>query len=144
MSHKVLKIDEGKSYQWKNDHIFVKVSGADTNGKYDLLLDNFKETFHLPMHMHKEHAETFTILDGVGEFIVGGEKITATKGTIVHVPPGTPHELLTPQTCVATMVFEPAGFGDYLEDFAKLSPEELADPKITSAIDKKHDHIKVV
>lgn len=121
----------------------MKVSGEETNGKYSLLLDNFKETFDLTMHIHREHTETFCIIDGVAEFVVGGEEFTATKGMIVHIPPNVPHSLKTPQTAVATMVYEPAGFEDYLEDFAKLSPEELADPEITAAIDKKHDHIKV-
>ena len=55
----------GPNYDWTRDHTFVKVAAADTGGAYALMEDNLKREFALGLHLHRQHAETFYILDGV-------------------------------------------------------------------------------
>ena len=43
----------GSDHDWSADHIFVKVSAADTGGQYTLVEDNLKANFALGLHMHR-------------------------------------------------------------------------------------------
>jgi mannose-6-phosphate isomerase-like protein (cupin superfamily) len=63
----------GLDYDWTRDHTFVKVAAADTGGAYALMEDNLKREFALGLHLHRQHAETFYILDGVVNFHIDGE-----------------------------------------------------------------------
>ena len=67
----------GPNYDWTRDHTFVKVAAADTGGAYALMEDNLKREFALGLHLHRQHAETFYILDGVVNFHVDGDWIAA-------------------------------------------------------------------
>jgi mannose-6-phosphate isomerase-like protein (cupin superfamily) len=47
-------------------------------------------------HFHKEHADSFYVLEGEIEFQVGGETVRAPAGTSVVVPPGVVHAFTNP------------------------------------------------
>jgi quercetin dioxygenase-like cupin family protein len=78
-------------YEWSNDTIHVKLNGKNEQTPFTVIEDNLKETFDLPLHMHKTHTETFYVIDGEVEFTVGENKFVAPKGTFVHVPEKIPH-----------------------------------------------------
>ncbi len=63
----------GRNYDWTRDHTFVKVAAADTGGAYALMEDNLKREFALGLHLHRQHAETFYILDGPVNFHIDGD-----------------------------------------------------------------------
>jgi mannose-6-phosphate isomerase-like protein (cupin superfamily) len=44
-----------------------------------------------PPHVHHRHVESFYVLEGEMTFTAGGRELSATAGTWVQVPPGTPH-----------------------------------------------------
>ncbi len=67
-SYRVQLPGEGPNYDWSNDHSFVKVSAADTDGAYTLIEDNLKATFALGLHRHDQHAETFYVPEGGLDF----------------------------------------------------------------------------
>jgi mannose-6-phosphate isomerase-like protein (cupin superfamily) len=67
----------GPNYDWTRDHTFVKVAAADTGGAYALMEDNLKWEFALGLHVHRQHAETFYILDGEVNFHIDGDWMTA-------------------------------------------------------------------
>ncbi len=97
----------GLNYDWTRDHTYVKVAAADTGGAYALMEDNLKREFALGLHLHRQHAETFYILDGVVNFHLDGEWMAAEPGACVHIPPGVPHALDLPA----------GGTGALLDDF---------------------------
>jgi hypothetical protein len=107
--------------------------------------DNLKREFALGLHLHRAHAETFYILDGNVDFYLDGTWTTATPATTVHIPPGIPHAVALPggQTGRMLMIFQPAGFDQYLVELAALSPDELADAKRMEALAVKYDIINL-
>src|SRR5882672_8102067 len=112
-NYSVVPAGQGKSYQWENDHIFVKVAGAETGGAFALVEDNVKAEFALGLHEHRTHSETFYILDGVMKFYVDGAWFTAGKGATVHIPAGVPHAVkMASAPGKALMIFQPAFFDD--------------------------------
>ncbi len=87
-----VKSGEGRDFQWKSDHAFVKVSAEESGSLLSMIEDNLTAEFVLPLHKHAAHAETFYIVDGVVEFIIEGKKHEAKAGDTITCPPtpGTP------------------------------------------------------
>ncbi|MGW2255299.1 cupin domain-containing protein [Kitasatospora sp. NPDC001660] len=75
-----------------------------------------------PQHRHAQHDEGFYILSGTVRFTVGNEEHDATTGTLVMVPPGTPHTFanLTDQPAVMLSTFTPDLYVQYFRDLQEV------------------------
>ncbi|MFJ9201180.1 cupin domain-containing protein [Streptomyces flaveolus] len=89
-----------------------------------------------PQHRHAQHDEGFYILSGTVRFTVGDEDYDATAGTLVMVPPGTPHTFanLTDRPAVMLSTFTPDLYVQYFRDLQEvlaggrpLTPQANAD-----------------
>ncbi|WP_202436882.1 cupin domain-containing protein [Streptomyces sp. SID5910] len=78
-----------------------------------------------PQHRHARHDEGFYVLSGTVRFTVGDKDHDATAGTLVMVPPGTPHTFanLTDRPAVMLSTFTPDLYVQYFRDLR----DELAD-----------------
>jgi quercetin dioxygenase-like cupin family protein len=140
-----IPVGEGPNYDWTRDHTFVKVSAADTGGAFALMEDNLKREFSLGLHLHRQHAETFYVLDGDVDFYIDGDWMTASPGFTVHIPPGVPHAVVLPngQTGKMLMIFQPAGFDQYLAELGRMTDEDFADETLMEALNEKYDLINL-
>lgn len=75
-----------------------------------------------PQHRHGRHDEGFYILSGTVRFTVGDEDYDATTGTLVMVPPGTPHTFanLSDQPAVMLSTFTPDLYVQYFRDLQQV------------------------
>ncbi|TVZ83228.1 mannose-6-phosphate isomerase-like protein (cupin superfamily) [Streptomyces sp. BK340] len=75
-----------------------------------------------PQHRHARHDEGFYILSGTVRFSVGDEEYDATKGTLVMVPPGTPHTFANPtdQPAVMLSTFTPDLYVQYFRELQEV------------------------
>ncbi|MEU4503727.1 cupin domain-containing protein [Streptomyces sp. NPDC024089] len=75
-----------------------------------------------PQHRHAQHDEGFYVLSGTVRFTVGDEDYDATAGTLVMVPPGTPHTFanLTDQPAVMLSTFTPDMYVQYFRDLQEV------------------------
>ncbi|MFE5520917.1 cupin domain-containing protein [Streptomyces virginiae] len=89
-----------------------------------------------PQHRHGLHDEGFYVLSGTVRFTVGREEHDATTGTLVMVPPGTPHTFanLTDEPAVLLSTFTPDLYVPYFRDLQAvladgqgLTPQAHAD-----------------
>ncbi|WP_314250009.1 cupin domain-containing protein [Streptomyces kutzneri] len=89
-----------------------------------------------PQHRHGLHDEGFYVLSGTVRFTVGDEDHEATTGTLVMVPPGTPHTFanLSDQPAVLLSTFTPDLYVQYFRDLQEvlaggrgLTPQANAD-----------------
>jgi len=135
----------GLNYDWTRDHTFVKVSTADRGGAFTLMEDNLKPEFALGLHLHRQHAETFYILEGAVDFHIDGEWIAATAGSCIHIPPTIPHAVVLPagDTARMLMIYQPSGFDQYLAELAALSAAQLADQQLMQQLSAKYDIINL-
>ncbi|RRQ86095.1 cupin domain-containing protein [Streptomyces griseofuscus] len=71
-----------------------------------------------PQHRHARHDEGFYVLSGTVRFTVGDEDYDAGTGTLVVVPPGTPHTFANPtdQPAVMLSTFTPDLYVQYFRD----------------------------
>jgi quercetin dioxygenase-like cupin family protein len=136
----------GTSYDWENDHIFVKVAATETGGAYSVVEDNLKQTFSLGLHLHRHHAETFYILEGSVDFYVDGEWMTAGTGACLHIPPGVPHAAKTSDgvgNARMLMIFQPSGFDGFLAELAQMSEADFSDQTVMAALQDKYDIVQI-
>ncbi|MER7225581.1 cupin domain-containing protein [Streptomyces rubradiris] len=75
-----------------------------------------------PQHRHSQHDEGFYILSGTVRFTVGDEDYDATTGTLVLVPPGTPHTFanLSGRPAVMLSTFTPDLYVQYFRDLQEV------------------------
>ncbi|MER6216649.1 cupin domain-containing protein [Streptomyces sp. NPDC001674] len=75
-----------------------------------------------PQHRHERHDEGFYVLSGTVRFTVGTTEHDATAGTLVMVPPGTPHTFanLTGRPAVMLSVFTPGHYVQYFRDLQRM------------------------
>ncbi|MFH9347630.1 dimethylsulfonioproprionate lyase family protein [Kitasatospora sp. NPDC017646] len=75
-----------------------------------------------PQHRHREHDEGFYVLSGTLRFTVEDEDYDAAAGTLVMVPPGTPHTFanVTDQPAVMLSTFTPDLYVQYFRDLQEV------------------------
>ena len=135
----------GLSYDWSRDNTFVKVASGDSGGAFAVMEDDLKTGFALGLHLHRQHADTFYILVGDVDFYLDGDWLTAPPGSTVHIPPGIEHAVVLPEgrTGKLLMIFQPAGFDQFLKELAAFSERELSDERRVSALSLKYDIVEI-
>jgi quercetin dioxygenase-like cupin family protein len=75
-----------------------------------------------PQHRHTRHDEGFYVLSGTVRFTVADKDYDATSGTLVMVPPGTPHTFSNPadQPAVMLSTFTPDLYLQYFRDLQEV------------------------
>lgn len=111
----------------------IRIHGRDTGGAVSAVESHDVTGGGPPPHIHHREDETFQILEGEYEWLVGSEKFIAQKGTTIFAPRGIPHTYRylgkTPGRLMC--VITPSGFEGFFEEVAALSPQEQKDiPRI--------------
>ncbi|MFE0458895.1 cupin domain-containing protein [Kitasatospora sp. NPDC058965] len=94
-----------------------------------------------PQHRHGRHDEGFYILSGTVRFTVGAAEYDAGAGTLVMVPPGTPHTFAnrTDQPAVMLSTFTPDLYLQYFRDLQQvLAAERPPTPQATVEVMRRY------
>ena len=115
--------DEGKVIQNPiGGRMVVKVREGDTGGSYSVHDNIIPAGSPGPLsHLHRDHEETFYILEGELTVQVGGRRITAPTGSFVVIPRGVVHQPSNPGTepTRVLLIFSPAGMEHFFEEAAE-------------------------
>lgn len=130
---------EGKSYDYSQDHCFIKLSSHSTNGELCFVEDTLKPGFYLGRHHHKIMTETFYILEGEVELIFDDESILAKAGDTITVPPNVWHAASCVQGGKMLTIFKNGQFDLYLERLSTMSNAEFADADLMKSIAAEFD-----
>lgn len=83
---------QGKSVQLAGQPMHFLVTGEDT--KYTSMFEwTIPPGFSTGLHVHRVQEETFYVLEGECDWQVGDERVRATAGTYLFLPPGVPHNI---------------------------------------------------
>jgi quercetin dioxygenase-like cupin family protein len=69
----------------------IKVSAEQSGDAYSILEVRLVKGCATPLHVHPGDDETFIVLDGQLALLVGGERVDAGPGGVVHLPGGGTH-----------------------------------------------------
>jgi len=91
LTPKVLYPNEGERLTVIDSYVTFKATGADTGDAFTLLEGENPPGTGVPPHVERYEDESFYVLEGTYEFVVGEETVDLTAGGFVHVVRGTPH-----------------------------------------------------
>lgn len=120
---KLLQAGEGEAFQMLSHTFTSKVSADDTNGAWVMFEITDTAGNGAPLHTHP-WEETFYILDGELEVVIGNRKVKATKGASLHLPANTVHSFTICSPTVRFLVMLPA----YAEPFYREVSDKVALP----------------
>src|ERR687894_522221 len=118
--------DEGRRLWVVGELLTLKMVGNDTDGAFALIEEITPPQGGPPPHMHTREDETFYVLEGELEFVVGERNISAAAGSVVYGPRGVLHSFRNVGSTPSRMavIITPAG----LEQFFEEVGEPVADP----------------
>ena len=118
--------DAGDTYYGPGDVYRFLVTGAETGGAYFAMEAIVPPGGGPPPHIHTNEDETFYVVEGRAEFLLGDELVVAGAGDFVSVPRGTVHRFHNASQELARLIltFTPAG----IEDFFRETLERAHDP----------------
>lgn len=117
------------------------VTKEQSDGRYTIMRSRWLSTFQVVPHYHKDHSETFYVLDGQVEWTVGGESHVMNPGDAVYIPPNTVHsvKVVGGRDMHMLMVYEPGGYEEQADYKMNYTPEELKKPEVIARIRKLSD-----
>lgn len=89
--HIILRPGEGRSIDLGNFEMSVKATAEDTQGAFTLLEADEPPGFGPPMHIHREAAEAFYVVEGEYVTFVRDEEFVCPAGSFIYIPAGVPH-----------------------------------------------------
>jgi quercetin dioxygenase-like cupin family protein len=137
---KVLRAGEGKKLQIRDETIYVKLSGEETQGGCAVLEGWTPPGGGPPMHRHTREDECFYVLEGQYEFRVGDQMVPAPKGAFVFGPRGIPHSFNNIGTTEARILvlIQPAGLEKLFEEASEMLRSGRADPVQMAALSERY------
>jgi len=136
---KVVLNGEGKSYNFMNDHVFVKVPSQTTDNKLSIVEDNLDRDFYLGRHHHKIMTEIFYIIEGVVEIVFDDETIMAKAGDTITVPPNVWHTAICKEGGKMISIFLNGQFDLFLERLSTLSKSDFENAELMKSINEEFD-----
>ena len=132
---------EGKSIRLAGHPMAFLVTGDDT--KHTSMFEwTIPPGFSTGLHVHRVQEETFYVLDGECDWQVGGERVHATPGTYLFLPPGVPHNIANASDKPARvlMTVSPPGHEHYFEELAEtVAQGGAADPDRIASLRARYD-----
>ncbi len=110
---------QGKEVSLSGHPMAFLVTGDDT--RHTSMFDwTIPPHFSTGLHVHRVQEETFYVLEGECEWQVGDQRVRATAGTYLFLPPGVPHNIAnaTDKPTRVLMTVSPPGHEHYFEELA--------------------------
>jgi quercetin dioxygenase-like cupin family protein len=116
----------GLAFWGPGDSYRFLVTGAESGGAYFAMEAIVPPGGGPPPHIHRYEDETFYVLEGEVEFLLGARFVTGGAGDFVNVPRGTVHRFHNTGVARARLIltFSPAG----IERFFEETLERAEDP----------------
>ena len=121
--------DTGSAFWGPGDHYTFLVTGEESGGAYFAMEALVPPGGGPPPHIHTREDETFYLLEGEVEFLLGDDLVVAGPGDFVNVPRGTVHRFRNAGAETARMVltFSPAGMERFFEETLEEAPNGAHD-----------------
>ena len=87
----ILQPGEGRAIDLGGFLMSVKATAADTDGGFTLLEATEPPNFGPPMHIHRDAAEAFYVLEGEYLIVIDDVETRCPAGSFVYVPAGAVH-----------------------------------------------------
>ena len=131
--------DQGQKLNILGIPLSIRIHGRDTGGALSVVESHDVTGGGPPPHIHHREDETFQILEGEYEWMVGDQKFIAHKGSTIFAPRGVPHTYrnVGPMPGRLMCIITPPGFEGFFEEIGAMTPQQQQDISRVIEIAKK-------
>jgi RimJ/RimL family protein N-acetyltransferase/quercetin dioxygenase-like cupin family protein len=133
--------DEGKALPNPiGGRMVIKVRDGDTGGSFSVHDNIIPAGSPGPLpHLHRDHEETFYVLEGELTVRVGQRRITAPAGSFVVIPRGVVHQPSNPtaEPTRVLLIFSPSGMEHFFEEAAEGRIPLQATPTDSDVLERR-------
>lgn len=135
----ILRPGEGRAVPLGNFAMSVKADTADTGGAFTLLEAQEPPGFGPPLHIHRDAAEAFYVLEGEYQIFIGDEEWTCPAGSFIFIPAGIVHGFRVGGLPSRKLnLYTPAAMVGYFDDLSAELESGIDDPDRLAAIADRH------
>jgi quercetin dioxygenase-like cupin family protein len=126
--------DEGEAFWLTGMLQTLKISGADSGGRYGLIEVVVPAGLGSPWHVHPEEDEWFYVLEGNLTVYVGDTRVDLTTGGFAFGPEGVPHTFIGagPGPTRVLVGLAPVQFEGFLREVGQPAPARELPPRPSS------------
>jgi len=127
----------GRQLDLGNFSVEVLAASAQTAGAFTLLqTQNEPPDFGPPLHLHRDAAEAFFVLEGEYLMFLPGAQTLCPPGAFVYVPPATAHtfKVVSEGPGKKLNLFSPAAMTEFFEELADAEAVGSATPELLEEI----------
>ena len=142
----VVMLGEGRRLDMGNFEAVVLADASQTAGEFSLLQTQREPPgFGPPLHVHRDAAEAFYVLEGEYLMHLDSQQSRCPAGTFVYVPKGMPHtfRVVSDAPGKKLNLFSPAAMVGFFEELAAAEAAGKATPEFLDSIAARH-HMDVV
>jgi mannose-6-phosphate isomerase-like protein (cupin superfamily) len=136
----------GRRLDLGNFQAEVLATSVQTDGDFSLLQTQSEPPqFGPPLHLHRDAAEAFYVLEGEYLMFIEEEQTHCPPGTFVYVPRATPHtfKVVSSGPGKKLNLFSPAAMTQFFEELASAEGAGSATPKLLDEIAAR-SHMEVL
>jgi mannose-6-phosphate isomerase-like protein (cupin superfamily) len=131
----VLRPGEGRPIDLGGFQMCVKATGNETRGAFSLLEASEPPGFGPPLHIHRDAAEAFYVLEGEYIIFLEGREVSCPAGSVILIPVGIPHGFRVSNMASRKLVFyTPAAMVGYFDELSDATRNGNVDPAVVSQI----------
>lgn len=120
----------------------VLADDTDTSDRFTLLETHGEGPgFGPPMHIHRDAAEAFYVLEGTYRMYFSDHEELAPPGTFVYVPRNAPHtfQVVSEENGRKLNIFTPAAMVGFFEQLSDAEARGAATPELLAEIAERHE-----
>jgi quercetin dioxygenase-like cupin family protein len=135
----VLRPGEGRPIDLGGFRMTVKATEEETSRSFTLLEADEPAGFGPPLHVHRDAAEAFYVLEGEYILFIAGREYPSPAGSFIFIPAGIEHGFRVGSKPSRKLVlFTPAAMVGYFDDLSAAVQSGGMDPDVLSEIALKH------
>lgn len=135
----ILAPAEGRAIDLGNFAMSVKADERVTEGAFTLLEASEPAGFGPPIHIHRDCAEAFYVLDGEYLIFIEDREYACPAGSFIYIPAGTRHGFrVGPAPSRKLNLYTPAAMVGYFDELSAALSAGDADPGRFDEIARRH------
>jgi mannose-6-phosphate isomerase-like protein (cupin superfamily) len=135
----VLRPGDGRSIDLGGFRMSVKATHEETNGAFTLLEADEPANFGPPLHVHRDAAEAFYVLEGEYIVFIEGREHQCPAGSFIFIPAGIEHGFRVGGVASRKLnLYAPAAMVGYFDDLSAAVTSGRVDPEALAEIALKY------
>jgi len=135
----ILRPGEGRSIDLGGFQMTVKATSEQTGGAFTLLEADEPAGFGPPLHIHRDAAEAFYIVEGAYVIFIEGRETLCPAGSFIFIPAGIEHGFRVGRVASRKLIlYTPAAMVGYFDEVAAAVRAGDVDPDALSAIARRY------